>query len=209
MPGAARPSLPGTDPQVGVETGAHDPHLAALGLSPREATALSRYLDLVAAWTPRVNLTGARTAAARVAVLVAPVASLAPILEPGLLLDIGSGNGSPGIVLAALRPDLPVVLLEPRQRRWAFLREAARTVGRADVDVRRMRHDGYGGPPARTVSLRALALPLTEIAPLVAPGGRVLVWGPAPPEDAGFAPEPAPAPGVHARRRRLDVSRST
>ena len=209
MPGAARPSLRGTDPQVGVDTGAHGPHLAALGLPPREAAVLARYLDLVAAWSPRVNLTGARTAAARVAILVAPVAPLAPVLEPGLLLDIGSGNGSPGIVLAALRPDLPVVLLEPRQRRWAFLREAARTVGRADVEVRRMRHDGYGGPPARTVSLRALALPLAEIAPLVAPGGRVLVWGPPPAEDPRFATEPAPAPGVHARRRGPDVSRPT
>jgi 16S rRNA G527 N7-methylase RsmG len=102
-----------------------------------------------------------------------------------------------------------VVLLEPRQRRWAFLREAARTVGRADVDVRRMRHDGYDGPPARTVSLRALALPLAEIAPLVAPGGRVLVWGPPPAEDARFPSEPSPVAGVHVRWRRPDVSRST
>jgi len=130
-------------------------------------------------------------------------------LEPGLLLDIGSGNGSPGLVLAALRPDLPVTLLEPRQRRWAFLREAARVVGRADVEVRRARHDGYAGPPAQTVSLRALALPLPEIAPLVAPGGRVLIWGPRPPPDEGFVVEPDPALGVHARRRAGDVSRST
>jgi 16S rRNA (guanine527-N7)-methyltransferase len=89
------------------------------------AERVGRYLDLVAAWNPRVNLTGARTAAERVAVLVGPVAPVAEALHPGLLLDVGSGNGSPGLVLALLRPDLPVTLLEPRQRRWAFLREAA------------------------------------------------------------------------------------
>jgi 16S rRNA G527 N7-methylase RsmG len=202
-------SRPGTDPTVGGDADAHEPHLAALDLPARDVGALSRYLDLLAAWNARVNLSGARTAEARVAILVAPVLAVAPLLDPGLLLDIGSGNGSPGLVLAALRPDLPVILLEPRQRRWAFLREAARVVGRADVDVKRARHDGYAGPPAQTVSLRALALPLREIAPLVAPGGRVLSWGPPWPASADFTAEPSPARGVHALRRAVDVSRST
>jgi 16S rRNA (guanine527-N7)-methyltransferase len=193
---------------VGGEAGAHEPHLAALHLSPSEVGALSRYLDLLAAWSARVNLSGARTAEARVAILVAPVVAVAPLLEPGLLLDIGSGNGSPGLVLAALRPDLPVILLEPRQRRWAFLREAARVVGRADVEVRRVRHDGYAGPPAQTVSLRGLALPPGELAPLVVAGGRVVSWGPPPADDERFRTEASPTPGVHLRRR-AHVSRST
>ena len=193
---------------MGGERSAHDPPLAALGLPARDVGALSRYLDLLAAWNARVNLSGARTAEARVAILVAPVLAVAPLLDPGLLLDVGSGNGSPGLVLAVLRPDLPVTLLEPRQRRWAFLREAARVMGRADVDVRRVRHDGYAGPPAQTVSLRALALPPAELAPLVVAGGRVVSWGPAPADDERFRAEPSPAPGVHLRRR-ADVSRST
>ncbi|HEU0108974.1 MAG TPA: RsmG family class I SAM-dependent methyltransferase, partial [Vicinamibacteria bacterium] len=79
---------------MGGQAGAHDPHLAALGLARRDVAALSRYLDLVADWNPRVNLTGARTPAERVAILVAPVAPLAPVLEAGRLLDVGSGNGS-------------------------------------------------------------------------------------------------------------------
>ena len=49
---------------------------------------------------------------------------------PGALVDVGSGNGSPGLVLALLRDDLSVTLLEPRQKRWAFLREASRRAGR-------------------------------------------------------------------------------
>ena len=49
--------------------------------------------------------------------------------EPGSLIDVGSGNGSPGLVLALVRDDLEVTLLEPRARRWAFLREAARASG--------------------------------------------------------------------------------
>jgi 16S rRNA (guanine527-N7)-methyltransferase len=151
--------------------------LAGLGLT---APALSRacaYLDALADWSPRVNLTAARTSEQRVRLLVAEVLPALNHIEPGTLLDVGSGNGSPGLVLALLREDLQVTLLEPRVRRWAFLREAVRRTGALNVTVIRARHDQQPPAAARTVTLRALALPLAEIAPHVAPGGRVLVFG--------------------------------
>lgn len=137
---------------------------------------LAVYLDVLAAWSDRINLTGARTPDERVARLVADVLPASTLPEPGALLDVGSGNGSPGLVFALLRTDLEVTLLEPRARRWAFLREAARATGRA-VRVLRLRHDAYPGPPVRTVVVRALALPLPELAPLVEPGGRLILLG--------------------------------
>jgi len=137
---------------------------------------LARYLDLLAAWSRRVNLTAAATAERRVEVLVAPVLRALSRLAPGGLIDVGSGNGSPGLVLALLAPDRAVTLLEPRARRWAFLREAARGAG----------------PPAANVTLRALRLSLSDLRPLVASGGRALVYG----------PEPAPDPGW----RRLELA---
>ena len=129
---------------------------------------LAAYLDTLADWSRRTNLTGARTAAERVRLLVADVLPAAFLPEPGTLIDVGSGNGSPGLVLALVRDDLEVTLLEPRTRRWAFLREAARASSRR-VLVLRQRHDGYRGKPARTVTLRAVALPLAELAGLVEP----------------------------------------
>lgn len=173
---------------------AHRPHLEALGLAGPAADALERYLDLLAAWSSRVNLTGARTPAERVEMLVAPVLPAVPVPAAGRLIDVGSGNGSPGLVLALLRPDLDVTLLEPRQKRWAFLREAARAAGRPDVAVRRERHDTYTGPPAATVTLRALSLPLGQLSGLVVPGGRVLVFGVAPSPAPGWRAEPAGDP---------------
>jgi 16S rRNA (guanine527-N7)-methyltransferase len=121
-----------------------------------------------------------------VRLLVADVLGAAPLVASGGLVDVGSGNGSPGLVLALLRDDLKVTLLEPRARRWAFLREAARAAGRSGVRVLRLRHDSYPGPPAATVTLRALALPLGELRALVEPGGRVLVFGGSPREAPGF-----------------------
>jgi 16S rRNA (guanine527-N7)-methyltransferase len=139
--------------------------------------ALAGYLDLVAEWNRRTNLTGASTPEARAELLVARVAPLASHLGSGRLVDIGSGNGSPGLVLALLRPDLTTTLLEPRVRRWAFLREAARRARRPDIEVVRARHDEYAGPPAENVSLRAVRLPLEELRGLVTPGGRLWVLG--------------------------------
>jgi 16S rRNA (guanine527-N7)-methyltransferase len=120
---------------------------------------------------------------------------------PGRLLDVGSGNGSPGLVVALLRPQLQVTLLEPRARRWAFLREAARTAGRPDVDVRRLRHDAYRGEPAETVTLRALALPLSALSRLVVEGGLVLVLGQRREDAVGFRREGPEGPGLHVYRR--------
>jgi 16S rRNA (guanine527-N7)-methyltransferase len=139
-----------------------------------------------------------------VRILIGDVLPAVPLPEPGTLLDVGSGNGSPGLVFALLRDDLDVTLLEPRARRWAFLREAARAAGRP-VRVLRLRHDGYPGPPARTLTLRALALPLAEIAGLVVPGGRVVVLGARPRPEGAFAEtgEGDGLPGGVAVYRRL------
>jgi 16S rRNA (guanine527-N7)-methyltransferase len=147
---------------------------------------LEAYLDLVARWNHRVNLTAARTPEDRVRLLVAPVVPAVPVPEAGRLIDVGSGNGSPGLVLALLRDDLEVVLLEPRARRWAFLREAARAGGRPGVETLRLRHDQYAGPAGRTLTLRALALPLPALAGLVEAGGQVLVFGGRPAAAAPF-----------------------
>ena len=167
----------------------HHSALGHLGLPAAATLALGAYLDLLADWSARVNLTGARTPERRVETLVADILPAAPFLEPGGLIDVGSGNGSPGLVLAVLRPDLETTLLEPRVRRWAFLREATRAVGRPDIRVWRGRHDGYEGPAARNVTLRGLDLPLAALEPLVAEGGQVLALGGRPASSGHFHEE--------------------
>jgi 16S rRNA (guanine527-N7)-methyltransferase len=155
----------------------HETPLAALGVPSKDIEALAAYLDLVAAWNDRTNLTGARTPEDRVRVLVADPWRAASYLRSGSVIDIGSGNGSPGLVLALLRPDVLVTLLEPRQKRWAFLREAARRLRRPDIMVARARCEEFGGAPARTATLRAVGIPLEAAARLVTPGGEVWVFG--------------------------------
>ncbi|GAB1643877.1 16S rRNA (guanine(527)-N(7))-methyltransferase RsmG [Krasilnikovia sp. MM14-A1259] len=109
----------------------------------------------------------------------AVLADLIPI--GAYVVDVGSGAGLPGIVLAVARPDLTITLVEPLARRTAFLSEAVTTLGLdATVTVVRGRAEEVaGGPPvaADVVTARAVA-PLDRLAgwclPLAAVGGRLL-----------------------------------
>jgi 16S rRNA (guanine527-N7)-methyltransferase len=106
----------------------------------------------------------------------AVVADLVP--RPSTLLDVGSGAGLPGIVLAMLLPDVQVTLLEPMARRVAFLDECLAGLGLRNVAVRRGRaEDARGQFAADVVTARAVA-PLARLAVLAVPlarsGGLVL-----------------------------------
>jgi 16S rRNA (guanine527-N7)-methyltransferase len=94
------------------------------------------------------------------------------------LVDLGSGAGLPGIVLAMLLPGARVTLLEPLARRAEFLRECVAELGLANTQVLRGRAEDLAGQVlADVVTARAVA-PLDKLAGLclglARPGGRVL-----------------------------------
>ncbi|MBB5871016.1 16S rRNA (guanine527-N7)-methyltransferase [Allocatelliglobosispora scoriae] len=95
------------------------------------------------------------------------------------IVDVGSGAGLPGIVLAVARPDISVILVEPLARRTSFLVEAVAILELKNVTVQRGRAEEMVGklPPADVVTARAVA-PLDRLAgwclPLARIGGRML-----------------------------------
>jgi 16S rRNA (guanine527-N7)-methyltransferase len=94
----------------------------------------------------------------------------------GSLLDIGSGAGLPGLVLAMVRPGMEVTLLEPMERRCRFLAECVTELRLDNVSVLRGRAED-AGVTADVVTARAVA-PLPRLAELamnvVRPGGMIL-----------------------------------
>lgn len=109
-------------------------------------------------------------------------AVVADLLDPAAtVVDVGSGAGLPGVVLALARPDLRVILVESLARRTVFLDQCRVALGLTRVEVYRGRAEdpatrrAVGGADA--VTSRAVA-PLDRLAkwclPLLRPGGRML-----------------------------------
>lgn len=96
----------------------------------------------------------------------------------GRAVDVGSGAGLPGLVLAIARPDVEWTLIEPMERRTAWLTEQVSELGLSNVTVARMRGEEWAegrvfdAATARAVSALRTLLPFT--APLVRPGGRLV-----------------------------------
>lgn len=107
-------------------------------------------------------------------------AALAGFLpDEGTVVDVGSGAGLPGVVLAAMRPDLEVHLVEPMRRRVVWLTEVCGALGLERVVVHAARAEElHGRLVADVVTARAVA-PLERLGgwtlPLVRAGGRLAV----------------------------------
>lgn len=156
---------------------------AACGVHAAEATWVktNKYLELLKKNARVQNLVGRQGASEMAdhvveALACSELGSRAPELARGWL-DVGSGGGLPGVLVAA--SDLgPLVLMEPRARRAAFLELCLAAVGRPDVPVRRERvRTGASGPLYGVLSARAvfgLAEWLDIGSQLVVPGGWVL-----------------------------------
>lgn len=102
----------------------------SLSVETRET--LCRYLELVASWNERIDLTAARAPEAIAEVLVADAFMLARpalIAVGSRLLDVGTGAGGPAIPLLLMRPDLRAVLVESLRKRVAFLRQVVEALG--------------------------------------------------------------------------------
>jgi 16S rRNA G527 N7-methylase RsmG len=156
------------------------------------------YLEL-RRWNRRLSLVGPGTVDEVVSRHYAESLAALPLLEGARrLVDLGSGAGFPGFVLAAARPELDVTLIESRQRKWAFLRSAVRRGGSSDglsggssgggssgglscrclnARVRVPLPDGFPSE-VDLVTSRALALDPEILAAIhrSSPGARFLFW---------------------------------
>ena len=154
------------------------------------------YLDLLKDWNSRMDLTAVTDDEETVDKHF--IDSLA-VLKTGLigegasLIDVGTGAGFPGMVLAMARPDLRVTLMDAQQKRLNFLQAVSEAAGMENVKIIHARaEDGARKAELRErfeiAAARALA-PLNVLCeyllPYVKVNGRALCWkGPAVKEEA-------------------------
>ncbi len=132
--------------------------LTAEGTAPELAERLAHYLELLVQWGDVVDLFGGAKPAGLLTGLVRDALAARPWLpESGTLIDIGSGNGFPVVPLLVARPGVRGVLLEPRERRWAFLKEVVRELGLA-AEVRRERVADHRGAGYDAATVRGVGL---------------------------------------------------
>jgi 16S rRNA (guanine527-N7)-methyltransferase len=129
----------------------------ALGVSRETRGRLAQYVDLLRQWNARVNLVSRLSLDDAWRRHVLDSAQLFPLIpeKTRVLVDLGSGAGFPGLVLAIL--GVPEVhLIESDARKCAFLREAAR-VTETSVSIHAQRIEAMAPLPADVITARALA----------------------------------------------------
>jgi 16S rRNA (guanine527-N7)-methyltransferase len=105
---------------------------------------LVRYCELLERWSQTHNLVRYRDRGELVERHIEDALAAREVLgRRGVLLDVGSGAGLPGVPLLAVLSGWRGVLLEPRQKRWTFLRLVVRELG-LDAEVVAARYQEYG-----------------------------------------------------------------
>ena len=190
----------------------------ALGLAPsaRQLQALADYLALLQRWNQTYNLTAVRDPAAMLSHHLADcLAVLAPLdaqLKQGRVLDVGSGGGLPGAVLAIMRPDLDITCVDTVGKKAAFIRQAAGQLALPNLHAAHARVEQLRLAPFDLITSRAFASLADFVAlsrPLLAPQGVWMAMKGKRPSDelaallsdvAVFHVEPLIVPGLDAER---------
>lgn len=154
----------------------------SLGLAPTSAQldALVRYVGLLQQWNATYNLTAVRSPADILTHHLTDCMAVVPALQRhaagGRLLDVGSGGGLPGVVIALLSPDWQVTCVDTVGKKAAFVRQVAGALRLPNLHAVHARVETLQAPAFDVVTARAFAS-LADLVRLtrhhVAPGG---VW---------------------------------
>jgi 16S rRNA (guanine527-N7)-methyltransferase len=128
---------------------------------------LQAFALLLFEWNQIHNLTGAKNIAAINNNIMDSLYPLSFMTIPKTLLDVGTGAGFPGLVLAIALPETEVVLSEPLKKRVSFLKYAAIDLGLPNVSVEakkveKVEHEAFELISSRAVTNTKLLLELTE-----------------------------------------------
>ncbi len=128
----------------------------AIVLEEEVITRLESFATLLHEWNQVHNLTGARDIESLHAHIIDALYPLTFIEVPKRLLDVGTGAGFPGLVLAIALPQVAVTLAEPLKKRVSFLKYATIDLGLDNVTVEAKRVEQVEAPPFGLITSRAV-----------------------------------------------------
>jgi 16S rRNA (guanine527-N7)-methyltransferase len=124
--------------------------------TPTVIDRLEHFARLLHEWNAIHNLTGARSIEAIYAHIVDSLYPLSFIDPAATILDVGTGAGFPGLVLAIAQSHSQVVLAEPLKKRASFLRYAVLDLGLEHVTVQALRVEALHHAPFALITSRAV-----------------------------------------------------
>lgn len=131
-----------------------------VSLSPGQLAAFGVYADELVRWNARVNLTAITEPGEIVEKHFVDSLAVAPHLPSGLLLDLGTGAGFPGLPVRLVREDIEALLVDSIAKKVSFLKALIPTLGLARAAARAVRAGGRpddeGLPRAQIVVARAV-----------------------------------------------------
>lgn len=154
----------------------------ALGLqsivTPEKQLQCLAYLALLQKWNKVYNLTAVRDPQEMLVLHLLDSLSVLSYIQPGNLLDVGSGGGLPGLIVAITRPDVQVTTIDTVQKKAIFMRQVKAELGLSNAQVVHGRVEAYQPPsPFTQIVSRAfsdIALFKQLTTHLIAPHGRWL-----------------------------------
>lgn len=146
------------------ETAAKDWLVQTLSVPRETIERLERLVALLREENTRQNLVSANSLYEVWSRHIVDSAQLLTLSGPGdgVWMDLGSGGGLPGLVLAAIVPDRPIILVESRRLRWEWLSHAAESLGLSRVVVEPMPVQQVSDRVVRVITARAFA-PLPKL----------------------------------------------
>lgn len=133
--------------------------IAELGLavSAGQQQQLLDYLELMAKWNKVYNLTAVRDKIDMVRQHLLDSLAVAPLLRGPRVLDVGSGGGLPGVVLAITSPDIQVVTVDKVHKKIAFQTQVAAELGLKNLKPLSCRVEDLDEQPFDTITSRAFS----------------------------------------------------
>ena len=117
---------------------------------------LNKFTELLLEWNKIHNLTGAKNALDVEKNIEDSLFPTTFITKPTSILDVGTGAGFPGMILAIAYSDVYTVLCEPRKKRASFLKYVAMELELENVEVVKRRVEDYSAKPFGLISSRAV-----------------------------------------------------
>jgi len=117
-----------------------------LDISELQLEKLKQYVDLLHRWNKTYNLTAVREPAQMIPTHIFDSLVVAPFIEGGNCLDVGSGAGLPGIPLAILQPDRNFTMLDANGKKTRFIQQAIIELGLKNADVVQSRVEQWDPP---------------------------------------------------------------